>query len=181
MLGLAVAKSDDLATMFYFAGLLDAALNTDMSFHREYANRFGITKQELEAEAKSPVTQAYSDFLLVVSYTGGVPELIAALLPCLWIYLEIGTRLKETGVTGEGNPYRRWIEIYSSQELKILCKQTRALLDRLAAGCPPEKKKRLEKIFIAGSRFEYLFWETAYNLGNVKLNISPTILTDHYR
>ncbi len=161
-----MAKSSDLDTMSYFAGLLDAALNTEMSLNRYYTGRFKITRQELESVVKSPVTQAYTDFLLAVSAGGGAVELVAALLPCLWIYQEIGTALKGTGITGEKNPYRRWIETYSSEELKNLCTRSRARMDRMAAVCPPEKKKRLEKIFITGSSFEYLFWEMAYHLGD---------------
>ena len=43
-------KADDLETMGKFASLLDGTLNTEMALHRSYAERFGISEQELETQ-----------------------------------------------------------------------------------------------------------------------------------
>jgi len=161
---LGAAKAPDLKTMSTFAKLLDGTLNVEMGLHRKYAAKFGISEEELENETPSPTTQAYTDFLIARSYSGDLAELTAALLPCTWGFWEIGNRLKETGDTSERNPYRDWIEMYSSEEFKEFCDWTIELMDREAEQCSQRKKDFLLDIFVASSRFEYLFWEMAYKL-----------------
>jgi len=159
---LGAAKAPDLKTMSTFAKLLDGTLNVEMGLHRKYAAKFGISEEELENETPSPTTQAYTDFLIARSYSGDLAELTAALLPCTWGFWEIGNRLKEMGDTSERNPYRDWIEMYSSEEIKEFCDWTIELMDREAEQCSQRKKDFLLDIFVASSRFEYLFWEMAY-------------------
>jgi len=161
---LGAAKAKDLATMGTFAKLLDGTLNVEMNLHRKYAAKFGISEEELESETPAPTTQAYTDFLVVHSYSGDLAELMAVLLPCEWGFWEIGTYLKEHGDTSERNPYRDWIEMYSSQEFEEFCRWCIELMDREAEQCPPQKREFLLDIFITSSRYEYLFWEMAYKL-----------------
>ena len=161
---LGAAKADNLSTMSTFAKLLDGTLNSEMQLHRQYADRFGISHDELENEPKSPTTQGYTDFLLAASYSGDLAQLVAALLPCAWGFWEIGTRLKEVGVTTEDNPYRDWIETYSSEEFTQFCVWTRDLMDRLAQDLPRDRKQHLAEVFITSSRYELMFWDMAYNM-----------------
>lgn len=158
---LATAKAPDLNSMSRFATLLNGTLNTEMSLHRDYAARFGISYQELEATVKSPTTQAYTDFLLTTSYSGDMADVLAGLLPCTWGFFEIGTHLKETGDTSKNNPYRDWIEMYSSKEFGEFTTWVRELMNRLGGTAAVEKKKHLKKIFLTSSRYELAFWEMA--------------------
>ncbi len=157
----AAGKANKLQTMQQFARLLDGTLNTEMELHRNYANKFGISHQQLEEETKSPTCQAYTDFLVKTAATGSLAETAAALLPCFWGFLEIGKHLARTGDTSEKNPYRDWIEMYSSDEFKDLASWSRELMNRLAAGCTEEEEKKLKEIFITSSRYELAFWEMA--------------------
>ena len=160
---LGAAKAKDLATMSAFARLLDGTLNFEMALHRKYAARFAISEKDLEKEIPSPTTQAYTDFLVAACYRGDMAELVAALLPCTWGFNEIGLRLKDTGDTSENNPYRDWIETYSSDEFTEFKDWTCGLMDRETVDCSPAKKKELMKTFITSSKYEYLFWEMVYN------------------
>ena len=47
----AAAKARHLDSMSWYARILDLTLNTEMSLHRAYAARFGISVAELEREA----------------------------------------------------------------------------------------------------------------------------------
>ena len=161
LLSLAAARAPDLATMTRFAELALATLKGEMELHRSYAREFGISPQELEAEAKAPTTQGYTDFLVRSAATADFPELVAALLPCMWGFCEIGQALDKRGCPADPR-YARWIEMYSSPEFIELAEWCRDLLDRLAAGLPGERLRRLEEAFLTSSRYEYLFWEMAY-------------------
>ena len=161
LLALAAARAPDLPTMTWFAGLLWETLETEVGLHRSYAAEFGISSEELEAEEKAPVTQAYTDFLVRTASAGDFAELVAALLPCLWGFCEVGQRLAE-GPPPTDERYRRWIEMYSSAGFAALAEWCRELLDRLAEGRREEELSRLEAAFLTSSRYEYLFWEMAY-------------------
>ena len=107
VLALASAKAPSLEAMGRFADLLNETLNTEMSLHRGYCARFGITEAELEATQPAPTMQAYTDFLVRTAYDGSFGELACALLPCMWGYCEIGLTLAERGKPTGQPPVRR--------------------------------------------------------------------------
>ena len=158
---LAGARSPDLSLMTRFNELADETLKTEMSLHRSYAAEFGITEAQLEAEPKSPTCQAYCDFLLRVAALGDFGELIAALLPCMWGYSELGRRLAKEPASVEPR-YAKWIDMYSDPGFAGVAEWCRQLLDRLADGSPEPYRKRLEAAFVLCSRYELAFWEMAW-------------------
>jgi thiaminase/transcriptional activator TenA len=163
LLALAIARSRDLETMTKFAELTNATLQTEMSLHREYAAEFGIPREVLEHEHKAPTTQAYTDFLVRVATTGEFPELVAALLPCLWGFSEIGQRLGRHPRPADPR-YGKWIDMYASQPFAEFAQWCRDLLDRLASERAESSLQRLEEIFLTSSRYEWLFWEMVWKM-----------------
>jgi thiaminase/transcriptional activator TenA len=163
LLGLAAARSPDVEMMRRFAGLLRETLETEMSLHRTYAGDLGISPQELVAEQPAPTTRAYTDFLLRVAATGDFVNLVAALLPCMWAFSEIGQRLA-TQPPPADQRYAQWIAMYSSKEFAELAEWCRKLLDSLAAGLPERELNKLEETFLTSSRYEWQFWEMAWKM-----------------
>ncbi|MFQ5879712.1 MAG: thiaminase II, partial [Dehalococcoidia bacterium] len=161
LLSLVAARAPDVTTMTRFAELAQATLKVEMELHRSYAQEFGIPAQELEGEVKAPTTQGYTDFLVRSAATADFPEVVAALLPCMWGFCEIGQHLAQWGRPADRR-YAKWIDMYSSPEFEELAEWCRDLLDRLTQGLPPQKLRRLEEAFLTSSRYEYLFWEMAY-------------------
>ncbi|WP_100330695.1 thiaminase II [Bacillus xiapuensis] len=159
---LGAVKANDVETMGKFAALLDSTLNMEMSLHRQYAARFGISAQELEQAKPSPTTLAYTHYMLHVSQNGGLPEVLAALLPCAWSYWEIGKELSEIPGASNHELYGEWIQMYSSEEFGQMATWCIELLDKYTAGKAEAELQRLEEIFLNTTRFEYLFWEMAY-------------------
>ena len=70
---LAAAKAPDLQTIGVFPRLLDETLNTEMQLHRDYCQRLGITKADLEATAPAPITHAYSNWVTNSIFSGERP------------------------------------------------------------------------------------------------------------
>ncbi len=157
----ATAKAERLASMAWYAAVLDLTLNTEMQLHRDYAQRFGITEEELEAEPMWPTTRAYTDFLVRTAADGDMTELLAALLPCAWGYCHIGQELAKAGVPSDQR-YADWIEQYASDEFEEAKEWLRAELDRLVEHAGPEKRAGLKEIFLLSSRYEYMFWEMCW-------------------
>jgi thiaminase/transcriptional activator TenA len=161
LLALAVARVPDLDSMRRFADLVHSTLNVEMNLHRSYAAEFGISTAELEAEEKAPTTRGYTDFLLRVAALDEFSGLIAALLPCMWGFSDLGQRLAQ-GSGPADERYAKWIEMYSSEEFAELAVWCRALVDRVAAGLPEDTLRRMEDAFLTSSRYELLFWEMAW-------------------
>jgi thiaminase (transcriptional activator TenA) len=161
LFGLAAARAPDLDTLGRFADLLQATARTEMDLHRAYARESGITEAELEGEPMAPTTRAYTDFLIRVAATGDFAELVAALLPCMWGFAEIGQALKARGLPAEPR-YAKWIEMYADPGFAALAEWCRALVDRLAEGAGAAGRRRIEEAFLTSSRYEYLFWEMAW-------------------
>lgn len=163
LFAIAVSRAPDLDTMTRFAELTNLTLATEMGLHRAYAARFGITEAQLEAEVKAPATQAYTDFLLRTAALGSFGELVAALLPCMWGFSELGLAMKAEGVPEE--PLcAEWVEMYSSEEFREIAAWCRGLLDSLADGSSDAERQRLRDAFVTSSRYELQFWEMAYRL-----------------
>ena len=163
LLALAAARAPDLVGMTRFADLARETLRTEMDMHRSYARRFGISPEEMERETKSPTCQAYTDFLLRTAALGDYAELVAALLPCMWGFCEIGQRLAERGAPDVPR-YADWIAMYASPEFADLAAWCRDVVDRVAEGLPAEALDRMEGAFLTSSRYEHFFWEMAWRM-----------------
>lgn len=158
VLALGAARAPDRETMTRFADLTRSILEDEMSLHRSYAAEFGISTEELEAERMLPTTQGYTDFLVRTASHGDFAELVAALLPCMWGYSEVGLRLAERGPRAETR-YAAWIEMYASPEFADLAAWCRGLTDRLRDA----ERGRMERAFLTSSRYELAFWEMAWS------------------
>ncbi|MFO7588056.1 MAG: thiaminase II [Gemmatimonadota bacterium] len=157
----AAAKADRLASMAWYASVLDLTLNTEMGLHRAYAARFGISETELEAEEMWPTTRAYTDFLVRTAADGDMADLLAALLPCAWGYVHIATGLAHGGLPSDRR-YADWIEQYASAEFREAAEWLRAETERVAGGADPGKRARLVGLFELSSRYELRFWEMCW-------------------
>ncbi len=155
------AKADRLDVMTWYARALDLTLNTEMELHRSYAERFGISPEDLEAGRMLPTTRAYTDFLVRTAADGGLAELVAALLPCAWGYAWLGERLAAAERPADLR-YADWIDQYASPEFLEAAGWLRDEMDRLAADASAERRGRLRAIFLLSSRYEWMFWEMCW-------------------
>lgn len=103
-------------------GVLD-----ELALHRGYAESLSI---DLEDVRPHPATRAYTDFLLRTAWTADVGEIMAAMTPCMRLYAYLGQRLAVD--EHSENPYREWIETYSSEDFEALAVELEGLLDSFA-------------------------------------------------
>lgn len=157
----AAARADSLESMSWFAAALHLTLNTEMELHRDYAARFGITAEELEAEPMWPTTRAYTDFLVRTAADGDLADLVAALLPCAWGYVHVAEHLA-AGDRPSDRRYADWIDQYASPEFAAAAAWLRGEMDRLAKDAGEAKRKRLLDLFVLSSQYELRFWEMCW-------------------
>ena len=160
---LAVVKAPDLALQSEFAKLCSETLGVEMELHRSYCGEFGIAPADLERVERAEVTRGYTGHLLTVATTGDIAEIVAAVLPCQWGYAEIAHHLEGTGGgISAGSRYGKWIEMYASAEFEAYGSWLRGILEELAPRRAPAERERLKSHFHTSSRWEYLFWEMAW-------------------
>lgn len=157
----AAGRAGELSVTRRLVGLAQSTLETELDLHINYAREFGLDVAELEREEKSPVCQAYTDFLIRISLTGSFGEIACALLPCMWGYSEIGKRLEAHGLP-QDDRYARWIQMYTGEDFLALTCWCRELVDQSARGQPQLELNRMEKAFLISSRYELMFWEMAW-------------------
>ena len=161
LLALAAARAPRLEWMRRFSALAQSVLETEMDLHRQFAARWSVSSEELESEHTAPATDAYCDFLLRTAALGDFSELVAALVPCMWGYAEIGERLAATGLP-DHEGYAEWIAMYSSDEFGQLAAWCRELTDAAAGGVAGPGRTRMHAAFRASSEHEIAFWESAW-------------------
>jgi thiaminase/transcriptional activator TenA len=108
----------------------------------------------------APACRAYSSFLLAAVYGGSFVEGLAAVLPCYWIYWEVGKALTERG---SPHPlYRRWIETYGGEEFAVAVRAALAAMERAAERAAEGERRRAGELFATAARYEWLFWDMGH-------------------
>jgi thiaminase/transcriptional activator TenA len=161
LLALGAARAPRLEWMRRLASLAGEVLGTEMDMHRSFARRWSVSETELEVEPWAPATRAYTDFLLRTATLADFAELVAALLPCMWGYAEVGQTLAARGLPSHGG-YREWIKMYASADFGELAVWCREVTDAVAADLDAGGRERMSAAFVASSEHELAFWEAAW-------------------
>jgi thiaminase/transcriptional activator TenA len=157
------AKSPNLETLELFCRHALGAVEVERAFHASFGKSLGLSQRQLDAVPKAPITQAYIGHLQSVARSGSLGELVAAVLPCYWIYGEVGRRLYKNRPR-KPKIYRQWIETYASEEFWRPVREQIRLMDTIGAAASSDEKKLMTAHFILSSRYEFMFWEQAYRL-----------------
>lgn len=126
---LAAARAARLDQVAVFHELMGGVLE-ELKLHARYADTLDI---DLERVTPHAATRAYTDFLLRIAWSGSLGEILAAMTPCMRLYVFLGTELAKGVATG---PYGDWIRTYSSEAVGALAIKLEALLDDVAAETP---------------------------------------------
>jgi len=160
----AVTKTDDHDEMEQFGKYALDTLLVEASLHRRYGERFGLTPAEMAATRMAPTNYAYTRHLLGVVTTGTLPEMLTVVLPCAWVYAEIGQQLVKDGLPPDDHPYADWLATYASPNFDAVEIWLRERLDTYADSLRPTEEARLYEIFRVSTNYEWLFWDMAWRL-----------------
>ena len=134
------------------------ALMVERSLHEHYFAEYGASPDAQE----SPTCVGYTSFLLATASLWSLNEALAAMLPCYWIYREVGNRIARTAVSP--NPYAKWIETYTDKDYSVRVDRFIELVDVTAAEATEQERLRMKDRFITAAYFEYYFWDDAYHM-----------------
>jgi thiaminase/transcriptional activator TenA len=162
VLSLAAARAPDEGAVAMFDEHAAGAIAVERSLHEGFLKQLGVSTEDLERATMAPTTLAYTSYLLRTAALGDYYEVLGSLLPCYWIYHEIGGKLLEGG---SPHPlYGTWIQTYAGEEFGALVEAVLGLTDETCHGLDPGRKALAIEAFRTSSRYEWMFWEMAWTL-----------------
>ncbi len=148
-----------------FENFAHDGMDAEKSLHTILSTLFNIS---LEGAEVSLTTQKYIDHTRQYVDQKSLELSMAAILPCIWIYSLVGQHIRSNSNT-EANPYRDWIETYSSEMMDRGVKLSIELSDTLAKGSSQSTQAHMKQAFVRAVWFEWAFWEYGYS-GQNKLD-----------
>ncbi|MGL9727971.1 thiaminase II [Enterococcus sp. DIV0756] len=134
----------------------------EMAIRKEFFSELAISDQEILETPIAPTAYHYVSHMYRQLVDGTPNTAFAGMLPCAWLYQEIGVRLIETG--SPDSLYQRWIETYAGEAAAEGIKKECALLDRLYQESLKKEQQQMIQAFVISSKMEYAFWEMAVKL-----------------
>jgi thiaminase/transcriptional activator TenA len=159
-LSIAAARAPQEDWIIMFNEHAAGALKVERMLHESFFKEFGLSPEEVASTPLAPTNLAYTSYLLAVAYAAPFHEVIAALLPCYWIYWEVGKELERSG---SPDPlYARWIGTYASAEFGTIVRAVLAATDATAERLQQDERSAMRRHFLVTSRYEWMFWEMGY-------------------
>jgi thiaminase/transcriptional activator TenA len=159
-LAAAASRAPDTAGTEMFARHAADVVAVERTLHGSLLAGLGLDPAAIRAAEPAPTTLAYTSYLLAVIRGGSYAEAVAAVLPCYWIYWQVG---KELMRRGSPDPrYQRWIDTYGGDEFGGAVREVLAVTDGLGGGLAPAERARAHRHFRATSRYEWMFWDMGY-------------------
>jgi len=132
----------------------------ERSLHDTLLAELGIDPAEIGRAEPAPATLAYTSYLLATVRGGTYAEGVGVVLPCYWIYWEVG---KELLRRGSPDPrYRAWIGTYGGEEFGGVVRSVLSVADALGPGLAPAERAAVHRHFRATSRYEWMFWDMGW-------------------
>ena len=161
--GTAKAPSVEAASHLY--AFLSVILSPESADENDFFMRafdiLGASEEDYSSATASPVTRAFGDFLVRTGLGGSFEEVVAVCYVTEGTYLDWGTRFLNEGKNPSNPIYKEWIELHGPDYLGNFVSWCESVVDNADDG--GERRARIERVFHTALRYEYLFWEAAYN------------------
>jgi thiaminase (transcriptional activator TenA) len=159
-LSLLAARAPTEAVTGLLAGHTAAVVTVERSLHAGLLRELTTAYGDASASAVAPTTLAYVSYLLATCATESFADGVAAVLPCYWIYREVGRKLL---THSSPDPlYARWIETYGGEEFDRAVEEMLQLADSIGAQLTARDRQSAIDHFVITARYEWMFWDAAY-------------------
>lgn len=136
------------------------AVAVEWELHATLLPELGISAAAAAAAEPAPTNLAYTSYLLATIRGGSYAEGIGAVLPCYWIYREVGKELVRTG--SPDRRYQRWIDTYGGDEFDAVVRDVLAETEAAGATLSAAERASVRRHFRITSRYEWMFWDMGY-------------------
>ncbi|WP_082521004.1 TenA family protein [Rhodococcus sp. Leaf278] len=159
---LAAHAPNPLAGAFWASAAASAM--DEASSHEAMLNGGSLPSSTSTPEA-SPECLGYTSYLIATAATEPYAVAAAAVLPCFWIYAEVGRSLAAAAKTvldrDPEHPYAQWVAAYDAPEFHAIVDAAKTFVDDAAAAATLDQRKQMIDAFVVASRYELMFWDSA--------------------
>lgn len=155
-LATASALAPTLAEQAFWAAAAEGSITAELELHESWL------ADGAHADTRADqATTAYLNHLLARCVGGDYATLIAALLPCFWLYHDIGTRLLSR--SHDAHPYRSWIETYAEEGIAVSTETAVGFVMDAAARVDDATRDTMRDAFIRSAEHELAFFAAPLN------------------
>lgn len=155
MLAEMIPEEDGMQDMF--RAYAKSGMEAEKAMHDMLIERFGIDT----AVEPSDVTAGYMAHTRHHIGSGSLPLAMAAMLPCMWIYNQVGLYIFANRNL-KPNPYAEWVATYASDDFTEGTRQVLEFCDRLAAEATDEEREAMTEAYLIAAEYEWAFWNWGY-------------------
>lgn len=160
--GIAISKCTRREEIALYNEQIQFILHSEIHPHHNFCAAAGVIYEEQQGYPLAPSAHHYIRHMLTVAHEGSQGEIMAALLPCPWTYLEIGQRLMKEVKPDASHPFCDWIRFYGESGGTTV--NLRRQVDSWAKEATAIERGRMAEHFFESCQLEYLFWDMAYKL-----------------
>jgi len=153
------SKAESVEGMKEMLEMAHLEATTEYRSYEELLKKLNYTIEEAEVVEPAPTNISYTSFLLSTVLLKTFWEGLAACLPCFWSYAEIAEFHREKLDKNENGLYREWASVYSTRGYIELVNRMKDLLNNASV-----EYEKLKEVFIISSKYEYMYWDMAYNM-----------------
>jgi hydroxymethylpyrimidine/phosphomethylpyrimidine kinase len=156
VLARASALAPTEAAQLFWARSAQQCLEVESELHRSW-----LSTRTVEASL-GPVTKSYVDHLTAAAALGGYAVLVAAVLPCFWLYAEVGKTLHAEFIDSgspANHPYADWLRTYADEDFAAATRQAVSLVDEAARSGSDAERAAMTVAFRQSCRLEVEFFD----------------------
>lgn len=148
------ARADTAVAQVHWAAGAHEAIAAESQLHEGWlANRARLG-------GPSPITMGYTNFLRASAAGDDYVVGAAAVLPCYWLYEEVGAVLSSQNHAD--HPYAEWLSMYGGEEFAAEVERSLAEVERAFEEASPAQRVRAAQAYLSACVYEREFFDQAH-------------------
>ena len=148
------ARADTAEAQVHWAAGAHEAIAAESQLHEGWlANRARLG-------GPSPITMGYTNFLRATAAGDDYVVGAAAILPCYWLYEEVGAVLSSQNHAD--HPYAEWLSMYGGEEFAAEVARSLAEVERAFEAASPAQRVRAARAYLSACVYEREFFDQAH-------------------
>ncbi len=148
------ARADTAEAQVHWAAGAHEAIAAESQLHEGWlANRARLG-------GPSPITMGYTNFLRASAAGDDYVVGAAAILPCYWLYEEVGAVLSSQNHAD--HPYAEWLSMYGGEEFAADVARSLAEVERAFEAASPAQRVRAAQAYLSACVYEREFFDQAH-------------------
>lgn len=148
------ARADTAEAQVHWAAGAHEAIAAESQLHEGWlANRARLG-------GPSPITMGYTNFLRASAAGDDYVVGAAAILPCYWLYEEVGAVLSSQNHAD--HPYAEWLSLYGGEEFAAEVERSLAEVERAFEAASPAQRVRAARAYLSACVYEREFFDQAH-------------------